>query len=209
MGLKAGWLALFIFVWTIGIFLGSTFDYNAAEASQGMAYSTGTATFATGSDTVEGAGGTAWVDATMAGGLIKSNTDGVWYKIESVTDADTLVLYAPYIEAGGGGHDYTMQASAGWAGTGSGGYGTAPSSDLAVIMQSINAIQRNPILGIISVVTNGEFWGAVFHIITWQWSFMEGYGMMYWIFLFPFAAMGMLSVLLLAYGLITGNISWG
>ena len=207
MGLKAGWLALFIFVWTIGIFLGSTFDYNAAEASEGMAYSTGTATFTTSSDTVEGAG-TAWDDATMAGGLIKSDTDGVWYKIESVTDADTLVLYDPYIEYGGGGLDYTMKESAGWAGVGTGGYGTAPSSDLAVIMQTVNAIQRNPVMGIIAVPLNGELWGAIFHIITWQWTFMEGYGMIYWIFLFPFAAMGMLSVLLLAYGIITGNISW-
>ena len=207
MGLKAGWLALFIFVWTIGIFLGSTFDYGSAEEDRGIAYSTGTATFTTSSDTVEGAG-TAWV-ADMVGGIIKSNTDGVWYKIESVTDGDTLVLYAPYAEDGGAGHDYTMEASAGWAGTGSGGYDVAPSSDLAVIMQTVNAIQRNPVMGIIAVPLNGELWGAVFHIITWQWTFMEGYGMIYWIFLFPFAAMGMLSVLLLAYGIITGNISWG
>jgi hypothetical protein len=35
------------------------------------------------------------------------------------------------------------------------------------------------------------------------------YGMFYWIFLFPFVAMGFLSVLLLVYGIITGNISFG
>jgi len=45
MGLKAGWLALFIFVWLIGAFLGSTFEYQSTENSSGMAYSTGTANF--------------------------------------------------------------------------------------------------------------------------------------------------------------------
>ena len=206
MGLKAGWLALFIFVWVIGVFLGSTFDYNDADASQGMSYSTGTATFTTGDSTVGGAG-TAWDNVTMDGGLIKSNTDGVWYKIQDITNLTTLELYAPYMETGGAGN-YTMQASAGWSGVGSGGYGTAPSSDLETLMRAWQAIQRNPIVGVIALPLNGEFWGAAFHIITWQWSFMDGYGIIYWIFLFPFAAMGMLSILLLVYGIITGNISW-
>ena len=206
MGLKAGWLALFIFVWVIGVFLGSTFDYGSADVDQGINYSTGTATFVNGSKTIEGAG-TTWV-AGMVGGVIKSNTDEVWYKVKSITDADTLVIDGIYFQAGGVGHNYTMQASAGWAGVGTGGYETAPSSDLATLMKAWQAIQRNPIVGVIALPFNGEFWGAAFHIITWQWSFMDGYGIIYWIFLFPFAAMGMLSILLLAYGIITGNISW-
>ena len=40
MGLKAGWLALFLFVWTIGAFLGSTFEYQSAEGAAGVDYMT-------------------------------------------------------------------------------------------------------------------------------------------------------------------------
>lgn len=207
MGLKAGWLALFIFVWVIGAFLGSTFDYDAADASQGTSYSTGTATFTTSNNTVLGAG-TVWDNATMYGGIIKSNTDDVWYKIDEITDATHLELKAPYIQAGGAGHNYTMQASPGWAGVGTGGYANSPTSTLGTLMQSWEAIQRNPIIGVISIVTNGEFWGAVYKVLLWRWSFLDDYMMVYWIFLFPFVCMGMLSVLLLAYGIVTGNLTW-
>jgi hypothetical protein len=33
MGLKSGWLALFLFVWIIGAFLGSTFEYHVDTAT--------------------------------------------------------------------------------------------------------------------------------------------------------------------------------
>lgn len=208
MGLKAGWLALFIFVWIIGAFLGSTFEYQTSAAGEGIAYSTGTATFVNGNATVEGAA-TAWV-AGMAGGNIKSDTDGVWHKILSITDADTLVLYYPYSSTGGAGHAYTMAVSPGWAGTGSGGYNESPITTLEYLTNISNAFQKLPILGNIPVpVPNPEYFKSAYKVVTWQWSFMDGYPMFYWIFLAPFVCMGVLSMLLLVYGIISGNLTLG
>ena len=126
MGLKAGWLALFIFVWIIGAILGSTFDGYSAEST--------------------------------------------------------------------------------WVGTGEGGYTEAPRSTLEVIATAFDAVQRNPVVGGISMITNPEVWKAGYKIVTWQWTFVQDMPMFYWVFLFPFVAMGVLSVLLLAYGVLTGNI---
>lgn len=212
MGLKAGWLALFIFVWIIGAYLGSTYDYQNTEASVGVTYSTGTVTFTQGSIGVVGLG-TAWV-ASMEDGVIKSNVDGVWVKILTVVNPTNITLYSLYPAAGGAGMVYTMRPTPGWVGTGTGGYSEAPTTTLGAIMEAKNAIQKNPVVGTISVITNGKVWGAVYKIITWQWSFMlnpdgsQAYAMFYWIFLFPFVAMGFLSVLLLTYGILTGNLSW-
>ena len=110
MGLKAGWLALFIFVWVIGVFLGSTFEQEDTSAT--------------------------------------------------------------------------------WAGSGNSSYETASINNLQTVMSSFQAVQRNPIAGTLSMVVNGDFWSAVFKMITWQWSFLMNedgsmaYGMFYWIFLF-------------------------
>lgn len=211
MSLKAGWIALFAFVWIIGIFLGATFEYQDSDVAQGQAYVTGTANFTYGDATVYGVG-TVWV-AGMEGGNMKSDTDGVWYKISSVTNNTELELTAVYAQAGGGGHAYTMAVSPGWSGSGSGGYDESPTTTMGVLMNAKNVIQRNPVIGIISVVTNGDFWKAAFKIITWQFSFLYNadgtmaYGLFYWIVCFPFVLMGMLSILLLVYGVITGNLS--
>lgn len=208
MGLKAGWLALFVFVWIIGAFLGSTFEFHSADAPQGQSYSTGTATFVIGDQTVTGAG-TVWV-AGMAGGLMRSDTDEVWYKINSITDNTHLELYALYAEAGGAGHNYTMQPSPGWAGSGTGGYDTSPVTKLQYLIDMRNAVQRLPLFGNIPLpLPNGEYFGTAWEVLTWQWSFMEGYAMIYWIFLAPFVIMGVLSMILLVYGIITGNITFG
>jgi len=212
MGLKAGWLALFIFVWVIGAYLGSTYDYQNTEAAAGLSYTTGTVTFTQGSTGVVGLG-TAWV-ASMEDGLIKANIDGVKVKILTVVNPTNITLYSLYPATGGAGMAYTMSPSPGWVGTGTGGYSEAPKTTLGAIMDAKNAIQKNPVVGSISVITNGKLWSAVYKIITWQWSFMENpdgsqaYGMFYWIFLFPFVAMGFLSVILLTYGIITGNLTW-
>jgi hypothetical protein len=151
----------------------------------------------------------------MDGGVIKANADGKWYKINHVAGVGTLTIFGSYQEAGGAGIAYTMEPTAGWVGVGSGGYSTNPKTTLGVIMQSWQSIQRNPIVGTFSVVVNGDMWGAVFKIITWQWSFLYDetgsmtMGIFYWVFLFPFVAMGMLSVILLIYQMIFGAMSWG
>lgn len=206
MGLKAGWLALFFFVWIIGAFLGSTFDYQITTDTAGMSYTTGTATFTYGSTTVTGAG-TAWADATMAGGNIKSNTDGVWCKIQSVTNPTTLVLYAAYPSTGGAGMAYTMAAAPGWAGTSTGGYATSPQTTLEYLTNISNVATRSTVFGVVPMpVPNGEYFSTMFKVITWQWSFMPQDSMFYWIFCAPFVIMGVLCMVLLVYGLITGNL---
>jgi hypothetical protein len=208
LGLKAGWLALFIFVWIIGAFLGSTFEYQDTAAASGMAYSTGTANFTTNNATVMGAG-TTWNNALMAGGLIKCNADDVWYKILSVNSTSNLTLASVYAQAGGIGQAYTMQASPGWAGSGTGGYATSPTSKLEDLLNVSNAVQRIELLGAIPFpVPNGNYFNTAYEVVTWQWSFLDGYGMFYWIFLAPFVVMGVLSMILLVYGILTGNLSF-
>jgi hypothetical protein len=207
MGLKAGWLALFIFVWIIGAFLGSTFEYQSSVSGAGISYTTGTATFTYGDATVTG-NATAWDDASMKGGNIKSDVDGQWYKISSVTNVTTLELTTQYNAIGGANQSYTMAASPGWAGTGSGGYAQSPITTLEYLTNVSNAFQRMPWLGNIPMpVPSPEYFQTAFKVVTWQWSFMDGYAMMYWILFAPFVVMGVLSMILLVYGLITGNLS--
>jgi hypothetical protein len=207
MGLKAGFLALFIFVWLIGAFLGSTYEYQNTETGAGMAYSTGTATFTTGSAEVIGAA-TNWIGA-MAGGIIKCDADGIWYMVASVNSTTNLTLTALYSQAGGAGQAYTMQAVAGWAGTGTGGYDVSPINKLEYLMDVSNVVQRIEILSAIPFISpNGDYFSTVWDVLTWQWPFMDDYQMFYWIFLAPFVLMGVLSVILLVYGILTGNLSF-
>ena len=207
MGLKAGWLALFIFVWLVGAFLGSTFEYQSSEAAEGMAYSAGLATFVKGSENVTG-NGTTWNDGLMAGGLIQCNDDDAWYKIASVNSTTLLNLTAVYAEGGGANKAYTMQTSQGWAGTGTGGYSTSPTAKLEYLLNVSNAIQRISILGVIPFpIPNGDYFSTMFEVVTWQWSFLDGMGLFYWIFCVPFIVMGVLSMILLVYGVLTGNLS--
>jgi len=290
MGLKAGWLALFLFVWIIGAFLGSTFEYQSASGDAGVAYSTGTATFTTGSNWVTSGGGAAWTSA-MEGGNIKADADTAWTKIRHVGGAflyngtgnvdDTpltldvganavtvdgvgtlyivlpvgntgtaasvggggtvtgspvalvagtntitvtttgaitvtivgntvIYLYSPYTGAGGAGVAYTMAVSPGWAGSGSGGYDQSPITTLEYLTNISNAFQRLSILGNIPLpVPNGEYFKSAYKVVTWQWSFLEDYAMFYWIFCAPFVVMGVLSMILLAYGILTGNLTLG
>jgi len=205
MGLKAGWLALFFFVWIIGAFLGSTFDYQTATAATGMSYTTGTATFTQNSKTVTG-GGTAWV-AGMVGGNIKNNADGKWYKIQAVGGVGTLTLYTAYTSTTAAAVVYTMTPTPGWAGTGTGGYASAPQTKLQYLIDMGNLTQRNTLFGNISMpVPNQKYFSTAFEVITWKWSFMEEADMLYWIFCAPFVIMGVLCFVLLVYGIITGNL---
>lgn len=206
MGLKAGWLALFVFVWIIGIFLGSTFDYSSAEGDTGISYNTGTANFTYGSATVVG-NGTTWA-ATMVGGLMQATNDGVWVKIFAVPDATTITLTALYPGDGGNNQAYTIQAAQGWAGTGDSGYSENISRKIEKLTELSVAYQENPIIGTISLpVSGGNFFSTAFEAVTWQWSFLEGYEMFYYIFCLPFVIMGILSMVLLVYGVLTGNLT--
>lgn len=208
MGLKAGWLALFLFVWLIGAFLGSTYEYQSSANSSGMSYSTGTANFTYNSVNISGAG-TTWNNALMAGGLIKCNADDVWYKIDSVNTTTLLFLTSVYAQAGGVNQAYTMQASYGWAGTGTGGYASSPTTKLEYLTNISNAMQRIELLGAIPFpVPNQEYFNAAFEVVTWRWSFMTDYQMFYWIFCMPFVIMGVLSMILLVYGILTGNLTF-
>lgn len=289
MSLKAGWLALFIFVWIIGAFLGSTFEYQSSETGGGIAYSTGTATFTNGSDVVTSGGGAAWTSA-MENANIKLDADDLWTKVRfvgggyltnghgmaanvpitltaggatvvTVTRLGTLYidlpagstgtavsgvctvvgspdalvagrntisttgvvgtitinvvgnvvvfLYNPYTGTGGAGA-YTMAVSPGWVGVGSGGYAESPVTTIEYIFNIKNAITRLNILGVVPMpVPNEEYFNAIYKALTWRWSFLDGYEMFYWIFCAPFVVMGILCLILLVYGIVTGNLSLG
>lgn len=81
-------------------------------------YTTGTVTMVNGDATVEGAGSPAWSTATNieAGDWFKVNNDGYWYKIDSITDADTLELDKDYEGTAGSALAYTIgeQALGAW-----------------------------------------------------------------------------------------------
>ena len=206
--MRPGFLALFIVVWIFGAFLCSTFEYQTSVNGEGISYSTGTATFTNGLTTVTGAG-TTWVDATMAGGNIKSDVDGTWYKIASVTDVTHLELSAVYTGTTGAGLAYTMATSPGWAGTGTGGYTQAPVTTMEYLTNVKNAFQTLSVLGNIPIpVPNSEYFGTMFKVLTWQWSFMQGYEIFYWIFLSPFVIAGIFSLILLGYSVLVGNLTF-
>jgi hypothetical protein len=209
MPLRPGWLALFVFVWIIGAFLGSTFEYQDSTNGEGISYSAGTATFTNGDATVVG-NATVWDNATMAGGNIKIVAEGTWYKIASVTNVTHLELASNYYGTGGGGLLYTMATSPGWVGTGTGGFAQSPVTTLEYLTNIGNAFTRLPILGNIPLpVPNAEYFKTVFKVVTWDWSFMHGYSMIYWVFFAPFVCMGVLSLILIVYSVLVGNLRFG
>jgi hypothetical protein len=122
---------------------------------------------------------------------------------------DTVVfLIANYANTGGAGQAYTMAQSPGWAGTGTGGYEQSPTTTMEYLTNVSNAFQRIDVFGNVPFpLPNSEYFMTFFKVITWQWSFMTGYEMFYWIVCAPFVVMGVLSMILLAYGLIRGNLT--
>lgn len=106
-------------LWTIPATDGNTITVNYLRQVRDISvadYTTGNITDVTnGSTTVEGSG-TSWT-SQMAGKYIRithTNTagtgDGIWYKIASVTDGDTLELEDPYLgtSISGGSASYTI-----------------------------------------------------------------------------------------------------
>jgi hypothetical protein len=146
MGLKAGWLALFLFVWIIGAIFGSTFEFHVDTA-------TGSA------EQIAAAGDQA----------------GKW----------------------------------GFSGNGTSGYAQSPQTTLEYIFDIKNSFQKLPFVDVsVPIPSNPKYWDAVYRVVTWRWSFMEDAPMVYWIFFFPFVAMGIFSLIMIAYGIITGSLSW-
>lgn len=204
--LRAGWLALCVFVWIIGAFLGSTFEYQSSVNGQGISYTTGSANVVYGSAAVVG-NGTTWDNATMAGSNFKIDLDGTWYRVSAVVNATHLTLASPYNGSTANLATYTMAASAGWAGTGTGGYGQSPVDTFTYLTNFDNVFQRDPIFNKVTLpLANSEYFETLWKVITWDWSFMNDYRMIYWIFCAPFVCMGVLSLILIAYGVITGNL---
>jgi hypothetical protein len=101
-----------------------------------------------------------------------------------------------------------MAVSPGFVGSGTGGYAQSPVTTLEYLMNISNAVQRFPVFGNVPLpIPNGEYFKAAYKVVTWQWSFLEGYEMFYWIFCAPFVLMGVLSLILLVYSVLTGNVS--
>jgi hypothetical protein len=73
----------------------------------------------------------------------------------------------------------------------------------------------NSILGAIPIpVPNGKYFKTAFEVVTWDFAFLHNpdgtmaYGMFYYIFCAPFIIMGVLSLILLVYGILTGNLTY-
>lgn len=207
--------ALIISLYIIVGVLVSTYNYETTSAASGVAYTEGTATFTFNSTEVVGSG-TSWSDATMADGIIQYDADEVWCKITSVEDTTHLTLAAAYTELGGSG-TYTMAPSGAF-----GGSMTTPQegeeTDLTYVLNIKNAIQLLPVLGPIPLpVPNSKYFEALWRMITLDVPFLQekdaddNYTGYYYVqlFLYVFAFLGVLSLVLLVVGIFTGNVTWG
>jgi len=103
---------------------------------------------------------------------------------------------------------WTFDGSAAWAGTG--GYSASPVATLQSVIASAEAHQSLPLIGKIAfVVFNPNFYSALFGIATLQFTFMTGLGFIYFLVITPFAVLSIISLGLLIYGIIRGNVVWG
>jgi len=111
---------------------------------------------------------------------------------------------------------YGMAGSAyAWAGNATaehaGGYAESPATIIDYVSNFTNSYQRINLVGNIGMTlpVNQEYWGAVFTMATWRFSFIEDYPMVYWIVFLPFTIVAMMSIFVLIYQVLTGNLSWG
>lgn len=207
--------ALILSLYLIVGVLVSTYNYETTSAAAGTAYTEGTATFTFNSVAVVGSG-TTWDDSTMADGIIKYDADDVWCKIASVENTTNLTLAAVYTELGGSGN-YTMAASGVF-----GGSMVTPQegdeTDFTYILNIKNAVQLLPVLGPIPLpIPNSKYFEALWRMITLDVPFLQekdaddnytGYFYVQ-LFLWVFAFLGVLSLVLLVVGIFTGNVTWG
>ena len=83
------------------------------------------------------------------------------------------------------------------------------SATLSGLESGSETTQQLPLVGNIPFVTpTVNFITSVFKIITWQFSFVEPYPMIQAIFT-AFGTMGFLTMLMIVYGMVTGNLTWG
>ncbi len=95
-----------------------------------------------------------------------------------------------------------------WAGSGTGGYSQSPKTTIEGLMQGSSSTERLPSVGNVSVVTSVTNWFSnAFKVLTWQWSFMKDFPMVQFL-LTSFGAMGFLSMMMIVWNIIRGNVSW-
>ena len=83
------------------------------------------------------------------------------------------------------------------------------SATLGALASGSEVSQKLPLVGNISFISAGIDWvSSAFEIVFWQWSFVEPYPMLQNIFT-AFALMGLLTLIMIVYGMITGNLTWG
>ena len=173
------WFGFLAFIWITCMFLGSTFERQGAVA-EGQTYSTGSATFTTGSTVVTGSG-TSWVSG-MAGGVIKLNADNSWKRIVSVEDTENLTLPYSYSPAGGSGA-YTMMPNPAWS-------GESGETTLEYLADLRHITYQEGEVGMLAWLTpNPVYFETVIQVVTWDFTFLrgEGYEMIRWIILLPFS----------------------
>lgn len=103
---------------------------------------------------------------------------------------------------------WTFDGAVAWAGTG--GYAISPVTSLQYIIGSAQAHQQLPLIGKIAfVIFNPNFYTALFGIATLQFTFMTGLGFIYFLVITPFAVLSIVSLGLLIYSIIRGNVTWG
>lgn len=107
-------------------------------------------------------------------------------------------------------HDSTT-----WSGNGTGGYTRSPMTTLEFLKDIRNVTQQTEILGAIPMIApNSEYFSAIFDIVLWRFSFLYdtdgefAYGLVYYIFLFPFVLMGIISLVMLFIGVLRGNLTF-
>ncbi len=97
-----------------------------------------------------------------------------------------------------------------WGGTGSGGLvGTTPQDLMGGLMNGNVASQKLPLIGDVSfVVASAGFFLSLFKIIFWQFSFIQGFPIVAWIFAF-FGVMCFWAMCSYLLSMIRGNVTWG
>lgn len=104
---------------------------------------------------------------------------------------------------------WTFDGNATWAVTG--GVGNSnPILNMQNVIASSQAHQNLPLIGKVAfVIFNPNFYVALFGIATLQFTFMTGLGLIYFLIITPFAVLSIISLGVLIYGVLTGNLTWG
>jgi hypothetical protein len=122
------------------------------------------------------------------------------------------IIVFVYVVGGFLGSTYELHdTEATWVGTGTGGYeaSASPQTTLEYLLNMRNAIQMSSDLGPLSIpMPNDEYFNSAYRVITLQFSFLADYDMFSWIFLTPFALLGIIALIVLVYGILTGNLTW-